>query len=310
MQPRIHPAFRAAAALCLGAAAAVGAATATVAPTADAFVRSLAPDANYGAAGSLSVSGAAALNGAGQQSGRLDSLLRFPTAGAVEGFDSELGSNQWLVVGARLRVTEVAAPNNPVFNRGVGAFEIRWLAPGRWTEGTGTPNLPTADGVTWQDLPALLDPQTDVPLGRFTNNGANGPLSFPLALPAPLLAELAGGGELNLYLTAAEPSVGFTFNSRNFTSAGSWPALELTAEPRPSPRITSIEHVGGGHVALRFNTPSNWTCLLQGLSGPPGGAAGAWSNLAAFPAGAADAQAAFVDEAVAGWKLYRLVLCR
>src|SRR5215831_9999949 len=59
------------------------AATVTVLPDADAFVRSSAPASNYGGGGALSVSGAAAVNGLGQQNGLFDTLMRFPMSNVV-----------------------------------------------------------------------------------------------------------------------------------------------------------------------------------------------------------------------------------
>jgi len=45
----------------------------------------------------------------------------------VTNFNSLFGSNNWAVSGARLRVTELGAPANTLFNRGKGMFEIRWM---------------------------------------------------------------------------------------------------------------------------------------------------------------------------------------
>ena len=94
----------------------------SVTPTADAFVRSAAPGSNYGAAGALSVSGSAAVNGSGQQNGLFDSLMRFPMAGVAASLNGSFGSNGWVVTGATLVVAEVGAPNNAIFDRGVGAI--------------------------------------------------------------------------------------------------------------------------------------------------------------------------------------------
>lgn len=113
--------------VCLGQTA-----TVAVAPSADAFVRSLAPGSNYGAAGALSVSGSAAVNGSGQQNGLFDSLMRFPMSGVVTSFNASLGSDRWVVTAATLAVTEVGVPSNAIFNRGVGAFEVRWIASDGW----------------------------------------------------------------------------------------------------------------------------------------------------------------------------------
>jgi hypothetical protein len=132
--------------------------TISVNPEGDAFVRSAAPSGNYGGAGAIAVSGATAVNGANQQNGAFDSLIRFPTSNLVASLDSVFATHDWLVLRATLKLTEMAAPPSPIFNRGVGAFEIRWLASDSWMEGTGIPITPTVDGVAWNDIPSLLNP--------------------------------------------------------------------------------------------------------------------------------------------------------
>ena len=229
--------------VCLGQTA-----TVAVAPSADAFVRSLAPTNNYGAAGSLSVSGASAVNGSGQQNGLFDSLMRFPMSSVMTAFDGSFGSNGWVMTGATLTVTEVGAPNNAIFNRGIGAFEVRLIGCDTWVEGSGTPNVPTMDGVAYEDLGSVLNPAVNVSMGQFTNSGVNGAESFPLALAGTVVSNIAAGGDLNLYLTAASASVGFTFNSRNFGTSSAWPSLQVTAVARPLAAISSIERVGANQV--------------------------------------------------------------
>ena len=282
--------------------------TVSATPAADAFVRSAAPSSNYGAAGSLSVSGSAAMNGLGQQNGLFDSLMRFPISGMAAALNGWFGSNGWVVTGVTLVLTEVGAPNNGIFNRGVGGFEIRWIGADGWVEGTGRPITPTTDGVAYQDLSSVLNPAVDVSLGQFTNGGVDGPVSFPLGLAAALVSNVVAGADLNLYLTAASTSVGFTFNSRDFTGTNSWPSLAITAVAKPLARISSIEQLGTNQVVLQFNTVSNWTCAVQGLAGLPAGSAGGWSNLFTVPAKPVDDQAVYVDTATNRERFYRLLL--
>ena len=125
------------------------AATFTNSVSADAFVRADAATLNYGGAGGLSVSGSAATNASGIANGVFDTFIRFNTAGMVAHFDSLFGPANWEVSGAALRVTEQGASNNALFNRGVGAFEILWIANDGWMEGTGNPNAPTTTGITY-----------------------------------------------------------------------------------------------------------------------------------------------------------------
>ena len=209
--------------------------TRTTTPSADAFVRSADATHNYGGGGALSVSGSAAVNGSGQQSGLFDSLMRFSLSSAVSGFDAEFGSGNWTLSSATLRLTEVAAPNNSLFNRGVGSFQISWMANDTWLEGTGSPSVPTTDGVTYNDLPSLMPMGTTVSLGTFANAGQNTLQDFALPLSdATFINDLMSGGNASFYLTAASPSIGFTFDSRSFGTASARPILELTAVPEPS----------------------------------------------------------------------------
>ena len=120
-------------------------------PDADAFVRSADPTHNYGAAGADSVSGSTAVNGSGQQMGLLDGFLRFSLGPTIGQFNSTFGTGGWTITGISLQLTETAAPNNSIFNRGQGQFEVRWLNSDSLTEGTGTPMAPTTDGIVYND---------------------------------------------------------------------------------------------------------------------------------------------------------------
>jgi hypothetical protein len=167
--------------------------------------------------------------------------------------------------------------------------------------------MPTGDGVTYGDLGSVLNPAADVALGQFTNTGTDGPVPFLLDLSGPLLSNVVAGADINLYLTAASPSVGFTFNSRNFGTTNAWPNLQVTSVPRPVAGITGIESIGSNQVAIRFNTASNWNSTLQAVE-ILGGAAGGWSNLVTIPAKTFDSHAQFVEGATNRQRFYRLLL--
>jgi len=282
----------------------------SVTPSADAFVRSLAPGNNYGAAGALSVSGSEAVNGSGQTNGLFDTLIRFPMSNVVAAAAAAFGTSGWVVAGATLTLNEVAAPNNPIFDRGVGAFEIRWIASDTWVEGTGKPTTPTMDGVAYQDLSSVLNAASDASLGSFTNSGMDGPVSFTLPLAGGLVSNVLAGADVNLYLTAASDSVGFTFNSKDFTGTNAWPVLTITAAAKPLVWIASIEGLGTNQVVLRFNTASNWTYVLQGLDSFPVGSEVRWSNLFLVAAQPFDDQALYVDGVTNRQRLYRLSASR
>jgi hypothetical protein len=281
------------------------AATASVIPDADAFVWSANPTNNYGGAGAISVSGSAAVNGTNTQTGLFDSLLRFSMSNVVSSLDAVHGSHDWLVTRATLRLTELGAPPSPIFNRGVGAFEIRWIAADSWIEGTGIPLGPTADGVTWSEVLALLNPAKDVTLGQSTNNGADGPLACSLSLKEPFVSEVRSGSGVTLYLTAASPQIGFTAGSRTFFSTN-YPELEIRAEANPHPWIDSIQ-AAGTSLSVSFGTVSNWTYTLQFMDGLAA-SAGGWSDLATVSARATNSHATLVDGITNRERYYRLAL--
>jgi hypothetical protein len=209
--------------------------TFTNSTSADSFVRAAAPALNYGGAGAGSVSGNTATNAAGVANGPSDTFLRFNTAAMIAAFNSTLG-NDWAINRAALRVTEQGGSMNAVFNRGIGRFEIRWIANDNWTEGTGTPQMPAAPGITYNDEAALLTEGTDITLGTFTNAGADVTLNFALELRSPFLIDLKAGGDVGLFLTTVDAGTGFTFSSRSFGTASARPYLEISAVGRPQLR--------------------------------------------------------------------------
>jgi len=227
----------------------------------DAFVRSNSPTSNYGGAGALSVSGLTATNVFGlATNGITDTFIRFNTALTVSNFNSLFGVNNWVINGAKLRVTEVGAPNNSLFSRGIGAFEIRWVANTNWTEGTGMPMSPTANGIAFTNEFTLLNPNTDVTLGVYTNAGVDFTNSFALALASDFVSSVRNGGEVGFFLTALDANTGFTFNSRSFGVATSRPYLEISALPQPA--IVSLALTETGCIVSAANGITNATYYL------------------------------------------------
>jgi len=276
-------------------------ATVTANPEADAFVCSATPFANYGGAGAIAVSGPTAVNGSNQPNGAFDSLMRFPMSNVVASLDSTLATHDWLVLRATLKLTEMGAPPSLIFNRGVGAFEIRWLAADSWIEGTGIPIVPTTNGVAWKDIPTLLNQGTDVSLGQFTNSGADTRSSFVLALKEPFLSDIRAGGHVTFYFTAISPQIGFTAGSRSFFSSNDFPVLEIVAAANPHPLIDSIENLGT-NTLLSFNTVSNWTYVVQFAEK----VSGVWSNLVTMPAQPTNSHFDLPEPITSSQRFYRL----
>jgi hypothetical protein len=201
-----------------------GQVTASTSPVADSFTRSAQPNSNFGNMGALSVSGLIATNGLGSQQGAYDSFLRFDVSSLASTFNTSFGAGNWTISGANLKLTEVAAPNNSIFNRGVGQFEVRWIGNDTWTE----------TGITWNNESNALN-SGQASLGTFSNAGTDGLETFSLALPASFVNDVLAGGSVSLYMTpTANSTVGFTFNARNFGTESARPFLELTAVPEPS----------------------------------------------------------------------------
>jgi hypothetical protein len=162
-------------------------------------------------------------------------------------FNTLFGTNNWGISGARLRVTELGAPPNTLFNRGQGAFEIRWIANDNWLEGTNPPTAPATNGIAYNDESTLLNSAIDSRLGTFTNAGVEMTQTLALALPIEFTTDLKAGGEVSLFLNAIDPGTGFTMDSRSFRTVAERPFLEISAAPRPG--ITAI-HLSETNVVL------------------------------------------------------------
>jgi hypothetical protein len=88
-------------------------------------------------------------------------------------------------------------------------------------------------------------------LGTFATAGQNTPQEFALPLSdGTFVNDLMSGATASFYLTAASPSVGFTFDSRSFGTASARPILELTAVPEPG--VTVLVALGGIGLLVRY----------------------------------------------------------
>lgn len=225
--------------LCLGTAAGAQV-TNTSMTTADAFLCTGSPNyeggadlrgVNFGGAGTLAIAPASSA------SGEFQSVIKFNLSNGVALFNSTYGSNHWIITGVSLELTSnygVAGvqPNNPIFNLiSGGRFVIEWLADDNWMEGTGTPNLPTKDGVCYNSLPALLaQPHEILCTNTYSPPGNNVHVTWPLPLATNLVADISGGGEVTFNFYAADNQVGYLFNSYKY-GRGNEPLIHVVAIP-------------------------------------------------------------------------------
>lgn len=228
--------------LALSAAAAVGRAQVTYTGTssADAFVATGSPSnpvgadltgLNFGAAGTLVVAPPSCVKG------EFQSIIRFNLASAVALFDTTCGTNGWTIKDVSLELTSNygtggVQPNNGTF--GVisgGSFVIEWLSDDSWLEGTGTPNLPTTDGVTFSSLPGLLaGVRAVLCTNTYTPPGNNVHLTYSLPLISNLVSDVAQGGDVSLRFYAADDQINYLFNSHSY-GRGNEPLVHVTAVP-------------------------------------------------------------------------------
>jgi hypothetical protein len=207
------------------------AATFSLNPSADAFVTT-GPSGNlsgnnYGAAGALSV---AAPN---LSQGEFQSVLQFSLSGAKSSFDTQFGAGQWTIQSVMLQLT-AAPPNNAIFNASAGGqFRLSWMQNDGWTEGAGTPAAPTTTGVTFSTLSNFVG-VADESLGTFSYNGAtSGNSTYTLNLTPSFSADVLAGNAVSLRMFAADTTVSYVFDSRNFGTASARPLLTITAVPEP-----------------------------------------------------------------------------
>jgi len=212
----------------------------TIEPTEDAFVRAAKPTLNYGAAGALAVAGVDAKNGTGQMQGRFDSVIKFNTSDAVGHFNTVYGVGNWDITSVALELSEVAAPNNPTFNRGVGDFEAFWLSDDNWVEGPGKPSNPP-DGhdieMTYNLLQSISGSATERSLGIMANDGTDSRHNYILSLDQDLVDDLVAGGDASFHLAPVTSTIGFTFYSVDNTTPATHPALIIAAVPEPTMMI-------------------------------------------------------------------------
>ncbi len=220
------------------------------------------PDANYGGAGAVQISGASTSKGA------MQALLKFDLGSAKTTFDTTFGAGNWLINSITLQLgtnfgTQGIQPNNPIFNAvNTGLFKIDWQANDSWGgEGAGNPGSPffpsnpPTDGVTWNSI-ALLLGASDENVGTFTYLpvGNTNPPSIPaasyaLGLTPGFLADAIAGNVVSLRGYAGDNTVSYLFNAHSFGSNS--PTLVVNAVAVPEPAVLGLLGAGVAFLTLR-----------------------------------------------------------
>jgi len=184
---------------------------------------------NYGGGGALSLA-AGALS-----KGEFQTVLRFDLAGAKNSFDSQYGVGQWTIQSISLQLAS-AAPNNAIFNASsVGQFGVSWMQNKSWVEGSGTPAAPGASGLNYTSLTNSFLSSSDQGLGTFSfGGGTSGLNSYTLTLSSSLAADILAGDTVSLRLFAADSTVSYLFNAREFGNTANRPLFTVTAIPEPT----------------------------------------------------------------------------
>ncbi|MBP9902299.1 MAG: hypothetical protein V9H26_05885 [Verrucomicrobiota bacterium] len=198
---------------------------------------------NFGLGGVLLVASAASTNG------EFQSVLKFNLSGATSLFHTSYGTG-WTISGISIELTSNVGtagtqPDNPLFNPVCGGnFVIQWLADDNWVEGSGRPNFPATDGVTYSSLSNLLAGGHEILCtNTYSPPGNNVHQTWSLPLQEGLLQDIADGRAVSLRLYAADDQINYLFNSHNFGN-GNEPLIHITAAPLP--KILS------GHLANGF----------------------------------------------------------
>jgi hypothetical protein len=105
--------------------------------------------------------------------------------------------------------------------------------------------------VNFNSTASLLVGSASLGTYTYTPPGNNVYANYSLALDANLVSDAAAGGDVSLYLYAADNQIGYLFNSRMFASGH--PELTLTAAPVPEPGTLALAAatVGGLFFARR-----------------------------------------------------------
>jgi len=218
---------------------------------------------NFGGAGTLVVAPAASVKG------EFQSVLEFNLTNAFGLFNTNFGAGNWTVTGVSLKLagnygTAGVQPNNAIFPViSGGNFVIEWLSTNGWPEGTGTPNLPTMNGVTYDSLPGLLSgPHKILCTNTYSPPGNNVPITYTLPLDTNLVAEISAGGDVTLLFYAADDQIGYLFNSYSY-GRGNEPLINVTATLNAVQPKILYGYFTNANFHLTALGVTNWQYLVQ-----------------------------------------------
>jgi hypothetical protein len=184
---------------------------------------------NFGGAGTLVIAPATSLKG------EFQSIIGFSLSNAVALFNTNYGAGNWTITGISLQLasnygTAGVQPNNAIFPViSAGNFVIEWLSTNGWPEGTGSPNLPSMDGVTYDSLPGLLSgPHEILCTNTYVPPGNNVPVTYALPLSTNLVTEILAGADATFRFYAADTQIGYLFNSYS-SGHDNEPEIHITA---------------------------------------------------------------------------------
>jgi hypothetical protein len=247
--------------------------TYTVTTYADAFLATGSPGnpdgadltgLNFGGAGTLVVAPASSVKG------EFQSVIKFNLSNGIALFNNTYGTNNWTVGGISLELTSNygtggVQPNNPIFPMiSGGKFVIEWLSNDDWLEGTGNPNLPAMDGVTYDSLPGLLAGAHEILCtNTYSPPGNNVHVTWVLPVNSNLMADVAAGGDVSFLFHAADDQITYLFNSY-FYGRGNEPLIHVTANPALkilsccfTNSLFHLTGVGGTNLQYQIQANSN-----------------------------------------------------
>jgi hypothetical protein len=146
-----------------------------------------------------------------------ETLFSFNTASIVSQLNSTYGVNGWTITSATVTLnssfpTGGTQPGNSSFNMiNAGSFQLSWLSNNTWNASGGT--TVTYDNISTY-LPASGSSNLLQTFGTYYYfaDGTT-PLTWSLAETSGFLADILSGGEVTIFSTPADNTVGYLFNT-------------------------------------------------------------------------------------------------